>query len=703
MSRARAGTALALLLFYAGLALLFTYPLPWHFTTHHLGEPGGDGLVYQWNLWWVRQAILESKTTPFESNVIFYPVGIGLSLHTLGFLHGLLFIPLSEIFGRVSASNLILLATFVASALGAYALARYLGAGRAGALLAGLAFGFCPYRLARLAGHYDLLSTEWLPLFTLAWLKAMDAPKRRWAYLLAAALAAAACGYTVLTYLVFLGLFSLVHLLWRWVRERRLGPRLVGRATIVALATALFLSPLLSAIYRDLTQWRYLPYPGSDRYVADLAAWVLPGAQQTLIGPSIGRAFDRNITETTVFPGYLVLALVVAALASRRLRAGNSLWFLVAGVGFILSLGSTLHLAGRSLGVPLPFALLANLPLTEHLRAPSRFAILVVLSLSLILAASWTYWTGRWRRSTRIVFTAAAAGVLVAEFLATPIPLFAARVSVIYEKLGSEPGDFTVVEIPGIDQDAGRIMYHQTVHGKRIFIGTAARVPPEKTAYYFGLPLIRPLVDLRKGKLELSDDLVAEERRSAPAVARFLGIRYFVVDRAYEKRGVLGFLKQVLPLETAFEDGERVALRVREEELPANPWSIDPAGPPSRLHFETGWSLAERAEGRAFRWANDARSRMLLRRPAAGPLVLVLELARLPRLEGQWVEATWNGWSLGRRAVAEHWSEIRFPLPAGPDGVARLELRWARAERASERDTRRLAARIAGIRFEPAP
>src|SRR5207244_3071164 len=82
----------------------------------------------------------------------------------------------------------------------------------------------------------------------------------------------------------------------------------------------------------------------------------------------------------------------------------------------------------------------------------------------------------------------------------------------IFARVASEPGDFTVVEIPGIDQVPGRIMYDQTIHGKRIFIGTVARVPVEKMSYYFGLPLVRPLVDLRKGRLDVGAGLLARER-----------------------------------------------------------------------------------------------------------------------------------------------------------------------------------------------
>src|SRR4029453_1052881 len=188
MTSSESRSAAVVVLLHLTLTLLFTHPLVWHLATHYVGETGGDARIYVWNQWWVRTALLQLHTDPLQSDYIFYPVGIGLSLHTLALLHGLVFIPLSAVFGDVAASNLIVLATFPAWALGAYALARHLGGSRTGAFLAGLAFGFCPYRLARIAGHYDLLSTQWIPLYALAFVKAMRPGKSAWCAAIAAGL-----------------------------------------------------------------------------------------------------------------------------------------------------------------------------------------------------------------------------------------------------------------------------------------------------------------------------------------------------------------------------------------------------------------------------------------------------------------------------------------------------------------------------------
>lgn len=686
-------------LFYLVLTLLFTHPLAWHLTTHYVGETAGDARIYVWNQWWVKTALLRLHGDPLQTDYIFYPVGIGLSLHTLALLHGLVFIPLSAVLGDVAASNLIVVATFPASALGAFALARHLGASRTGAFLAGLAFGFCPYRLARLAGHYDLLGTQWLPLYILAFITTLKAGRGAWRAAITAGLLGAACGYTSLTYLTFLAMLSLVHGAWSLSQHGEDRLARAGRAAAVAGIVGLLLAPLLVEVHDDLAAWRYLPYPGSDRYVADAAAYVLPTSKQTVLGHRIGRAFDPNLTETTVFLGYLVPALGLAAVGSRALRRSHGVWMLGGALWLLLSLGDSLHVAGRDLGIPLPFPLLKQLPLLHDLRAPSRFSILLMLCLAVLAAAVWTRWMADVRhRAVEALLTIAVACTITAEYLAVPVPLFEAKAAPLYSRIADEPGDFTVVEVPGIDQVPNQIMYNQTVHGKRIFIGTAARVPVEKASYYFGLPLVRPLVDLRKGKLALEEALVERERDAAPKVARFLGIRYFVMQRGYAEHGLVSFLEQVLPLERAFEDEERIALRVRSEDLPSLPWSLDPGAAESRMYYESGWSTPEPESGRIVRKATAWRSTLLFRRPSDETQAIALLLSSGEGGGAAMVDARLGGVRLGRESLRAGWAELRWSLPPARMAggvVERLVLSWSLG--GSGGNSR--LPRIAGLRF----
>jgi hypothetical protein len=173
-----------------------------------------------------------------------------------------------------------------------------------------------------------------------------------------------------------------------------------------------------------------------------------------------------------------------------------------------------------------------------------------------------------------------------------------------------------------------------------------------------------------------------------------------MVDLSYIKRGVLDFLEQVLPVDDVERDGEHVLLRVREDELPPLPRSIDAGAAESRLYFESGWSPSEQESGQGFRWATERIATILLRRPSPAVDTISVKLSPLENL-GQRVEIRWDGTFLGAENLGSGWSELRWSLPASTDDrIERLELRFSNLRTASERDRRRLAARIAEVRFE---
>ena len=400
MTRQAAGAACLLLLLYTGLTLLFTFPLAPRLATHHVGVLEGDAPIYLWNYWWVDKALFELGRNPFETDWIFHPIGIGLALHTLAAAQGLAATVVGWLVGPVASANLIVLWTFVASALSTYALARRVGAGPDGAFLAGLAFAFCPYRLARLSGHYDLLGTEWIPLFALALVVLCE--RERLAPVIAGTAGglAAIAGYTALSYLAFLGLFTIGFAVLHERSLRVLAPQVA----LVGLTTLALTAPLWLQMADDLSRWSYEAYPGADRYVADLAAFVVPPPNRTLLA---GTSFGDNLAEAVVFPGYLVLLLA----ARRR----PPLPWLGCGVlFFVLSLGSSLHVAGADTKVPLPFALLARVPVLDNLRAPSRFVVVLMLCLAVSLALAW--------RPRRRWWTGLVAVGIALEFLSIPAP-----------------------------------------------------------------------------------------------------------------------------------------------------------------------------------------------------------------------------------------------------------------------------------------
>jgi len=160
---------------YLGVLLVVAWPVVSGLTSRMQGLGDGGGMI--WGFWWMRHA-LETGQWPFTTTMMLAPVGTPLAFHTWMPLVALVSVPVQWAVGPTVAHNLALLAAPVAAALACRALARALGQPPAGAFVAGLAFGFAPALVDRLAmEHLNVGMTFWLPLTALA-LRAALAPGR---------------------------------------------------------------------------------------------------------------------------------------------------------------------------------------------------------------------------------------------------------------------------------------------------------------------------------------------------------------------------------------------------------------------------------------------------------------------------------------------------------------------------------------------
>src|SRR4051812_41143730 len=100
-----------------------------------------------------------------------HPGNLGVYLQPLTDLPGAL---LTRAFGPVAAYNWVVLLTFPLSAATAYLLARYVGLGPPGAVIAALAYAFSPFHLAQAAYHPQIAQTQWVPLYFLALWHCLD-------------------------------------------------------------------------------------------------------------------------------------------------------------------------------------------------------------------------------------------------------------------------------------------------------------------------------------------------------------------------------------------------------------------------------------------------------------------------------------------------------------------------------------------------
>jgi hypothetical protein len=237
---------------YFLLSLAMTWPLA---TGLGRDVPGdlGDSLFNMWILSWGAGHLPGLLTgaiswQAFWNGNIFHPEPYTLALSEHMFAQALLVAPVYALTGNIILCyNLVFLSTFVVSALGAYLLMRDLtGDWRAG-VIAGLVYGFLPYRMSQIA-HLQVLSSQWMPLALWGIHRFIAGRSRRGLAGGTAALVLQnwSCGYYVLYFAPFVPLFAL-HQMWVAKRLRDSGAwlGLIAAGAVTLAFTLPFLLPYL--------------------------------------------------------------------------------------------------------------------------------------------------------------------------------------------------------------------------------------------------------------------------------------------------------------------------------------------------------------------------------------------------------------------------------------------------------------------------
>ena len=724
---------LTVLAVYTLLALLLTWPLLLHLGSHVPGD-GADDPPLTWNLWWVRYALLDLGTNPLDCNYLFYPLGINLAFYTLTVLNGLLSLALQAIFGLVAASNLLLLSSFILSAFGAFLLAYYLLWGRSdqgpviasqphlratvsaaaqsppastsgissspksgaprndlsgsggapgnkvllASFAAGLVYAFASAKMSYAAlGQWNIASSQWIPFYVLYLFKTGEQPQR-WRYPLLATLFLLLQAYAELTYASFLILFTLLWAGWRaWraLRQRRAGHlRLLAlRLAALALIFVVGLAPVLAMMLPDLAAEGDIFVEGggfADVFSADLLGFLVPTRLHPLFG-SLVESFDfHHGVGQHLYLGYGLLVLAIVGVVAGRRRPIARFWLLSAATFWLLTLGPTLQVNGHDTGLPLPFALVARLPFFKGNRYPSRYSVLLFLSLAVLVAYGVQALGHRLRlprgRAATAGYGLLLAVVLLFGHLSAPLPLSDMRVPEVYRTIAGEmPGDWTLLDIPLAWRNGFRVtgtqdpiimfeQYYQSVHGKRLLAGNTSRNPPLKFQYFTQAPVINTLIALETGH-GVDAAVVARDRELAAGVLRFFDVQAIVVHPAQAGPDVVPYVEQTMPVQRFYQDGNAVGYRV---DLPPWPetWTATPGEELAQLSYAEGWGVPA---GGAI-WAQWAAARLLV--PLQGGPATMSFRAYAPAA-GQrlWLEA--GDWHSDDVDLAPGWHDYRLALP----------------------------------------
>jgi hypothetical protein len=455
------------------LALGLTWPLGSVMASAFAGSRPLDSWLFIWNLWWVSHAITALHTNPFVTPLLYYPDGAPLYLHTLAFVPGLVAMPVSLLGGPIIAYNVSVLIALALAGCATYWLARR-WTGPLGAAVAGLAFAAAPWLLHQLRiGHLNLASAGWYVLALLLLLRATDTG--RWRDRLLGALGVIAAVLVDWQWAVFLlvaGGVIAVERLWTVRRDRPLLRRRLVDLGAIGLLVTVPLLPLLVAALRfsrsiPATEYEELQIERL-KYSADLLAYVMPQLLHPLWGTHVNAWLVEHplgaVTDGRVAVSLVALALALAALALRR--PGVWLWLTIGLVGLVLSLGSTLHIGGVDTGLPLPYALLADVPPLSFSRTPARFAVLPTLAVAVLAGIGLeaiARRARRWPRPAARLLPAALVGLLAFELLPVPYPIEQVPSLELAGQVRAMAGSGAVLELPYGADDTQRMLY-QTIN-----------------------------------------------------------------------------------------------------------------------------------------------------------------------------------------------------------------------------------------------
>jgi hypothetical protein len=438
---------------YALLVVVLTWPLVLHITTHIPGSAvwAFDESTFVWNMWWFKFSLLDLGQSPLQTGYIFYPLGIDLVLYTFNFFNALLGLPFQMLLSLTLASNLVILLTYVMSGYGTYLLVLYLlvsgrqrGRGevdilqyKLAAFVAGVVYAFAASRMIYAAlGHYDMVTAQWFPFYTLFLLKALREPGYRNA--IVAGVFAVFALLAEMIYGVFLLFLTLILLFFelragkapqpasyvpssRGHLAYRVSPggyhllRMIPPLAVMALTVATLWSPVMIPILRAFVQGDFslVGWGEGLKLSADLVGWFTPTPLHPLFGADDWPAHLRTVVEgnapfrdvNTVFLGYgiLVMAVIGAIGVWKQARA----WAWAAVIFAVFTLGPLLQINGQFLfplddllreqgltqdvTFPMPFALLHYIPIIKANRVPNRFSVVLGLTLA-VLVGFGTYW-----------------------------------------------------------------------------------------------------------------------------------------------------------------------------------------------------------------------------------------------------------------------------------------------------------------------
>lgn len=309
-----------LAIFSAFLALSVLMTWPWALHIRDAVSDTGDPYLNAWIMWWDYHQTFQNPFSLFQAP-IFYPYRDTLAFSEHGYGLALHFFPLYALGVRpLTIQGVATIFGFALSGYGAFRLTRTLTGSAGAGWIAGVAFGFSPYRFNQLS-HLIYLFAGWIPLLFEAlviFARRRSWPRAAWlgaAFLMNALTCVHWFMFSLIPFALACAFLLTRRSLWRerafWVR-----------GGLCLLMAGLFLLPFLLPYKRVADRYGMLrSREETQRFSATVGNW-LSAESRNYLWRGFGPLPEWG--ERALFPGLLPLLLLVAAFYFARRDAEES-------------------------------------------------------------------------------------------------------------------------------------------------------------------------------------------------------------------------------------------------------------------------------------------------------------------------------------------------------------------------------------------
>ena len=488
------------------LAIVLTWPVILSPADLLVGHPGNDIWNHVWGYWWVADAIAQGHW-PTNAELLAYPNGG--TLYFIDTMQVIFSLPVQWIFGPEVAYNTVVIVQLALCGLAAWLLSRQLTGDSIAAGMSLIIFGAAPHILGQAYnGISETVCAGWVPLTLWALLRNIKNPNLKNSAILG--FSAGICVLTSWYYGLFAALSSALIVAWyafkhAWLVDWTKMIRWTALALSIALGLVIgpFLSFQQSLSASDAIVTRdpqFVENSLLNHNITDVLSLVNP---TTVPSPDLFSLYGEELI-IVIYLGWIAMVLSAYGLWATRPRDQVYMWFGLALVFLIFSLGPYLNVGGdyvliQGKKIPLPFLpLYKAFPIFDRISHPFRFVTVVSLSLSVLSAYGFR---ALMRRKAPLFQSAVLGGLVFAVLLevhwfspaAIPIPASSSAIPEAYQEMRTDPESGAVLDLPLTIPNLERAVYvwYQKEHKRPIPWGLNDPMPRSLINNYLSMTLIR--------------------------------------------------------------------------------------------------------------------------------------------------------------------------------------------------------------------